>query len=344
MNFTFSSPYSSSSSSTSSTSKSVSRASSTLKAPRISGKPILLILAAILALYQIHQTNAETVRRVIKDELVNSTFADRSVKQLKLDKFDYRYLNNEELNRFTWQLNLLHANLTRVYSIGQTPKNNTLLVLVISNRPKERPLNRPMVKLIANLHGNEALGRQLLVYLAQYLLMNYDNNAAVRHILDSVELHLLFSANPDGFDNARQGDCLGSRSPKSGRLNSNGVDLDGDFPTVYDDYKKLDNIAQKKQPETVSLMSWIVSQPFVLSASLHTGTRIVTYPFDIQKSGQSKLFGEEHKTPDDRTFREIALTYAENHPLLRAHKYCSGEKFDDDSGIVNGAKYMVLPG
>ena len=323
---------------------SVSRASSASKASPFSSKPILLILVAILASNQIGQTLCETVRRVIKDELLNSTFADRSVKQLKLDQFDYRYLNNEELNRFTWQLNLRYANLTRVYSIGQTLKNNTLLVLVISNRPNERPLNRPMVKLIANLHGNEALGRQLLVYLAQYLLMNYDSNANVRHILDSAELHLLFSANPDGFENAREGDCLGSRSPNSGRLNSKGVDLNGDFPTVYDDHDKLENIAEKKQPETVSLMSWIVSRPFVLSASLHTGTRIVTYPFDIQKSNESKLFGEEHKTPDDRTFREIALTYAENHPLLRAHKYCPGEKFDDDSGVVNGAKYMLLPG
>lgn len=280
---------------------------------------------------------------MIKDELVNSTFANRSMKQLKLDKFDYRYLNNEELNQFTWQLNLLYANMTRVYSIGSTPKNNTLLVLVLSNRPNERPLNRPMVKLIANVHGNEALGRQLLVYLAQYLLMNYNNNAAARHILDSVELHLLFSANPDGFANAREGDCLGTKSP-SGRLNSKNVDLDSDFPTVYDEHEKLENIAVKKQPETVQLMSWIVSHPFVLSASLHTGTLIVSYPFDIQASANSKLFSEEHKTPDDRTFREIALTYAENHPLLRAHKYCPGETFTDDSGIVNGAKYMVMPG
>lgn len=38
------------------------------------------------------------------------------------------------------------------------------------------------------------------------------------------------------------------------------------------------------------------------------------------------------------------MTYSENHPLLRAHKYCSSEKFDDDSGIVNGAKYTVVKG
>lgn len=292
-----------------------------------------------LILFIIHQSNGETVRRVIKDELINSTSKSNNV---NLSKFEFKYLNNEELNMFIWRLNIAYQNLTRFYSIGQTPKNNTLLVLVISNRPNERPINRPMVKLIGNLHGNEVLGRQMLVYLAQYLLTNYDNNAAVRHILDTVELHLLFSANPDGFAQAKEGDCLGAKSPNSGRLNSNNVDLDTDFPTIYDE-ENLDNIAFKKQPETVSLMSWIVSKPFVLSASLHTGTLIVTYPFDIQKQDATKLFGEEHKTPDDRTFREIALTYAENHPLLRAHKYCSGERFDD-SGIVNGAKYIVLRG
>jgi len=282
----------------------------------------------------------ETVRRVIKDEFTNST----DLQFNNLNEFSYRYLSNEELNMFIYKLNIAYRNLSRFYSIGQTPKNNTLLVLVLSNKPNDRPIGRPMVKLVANLHGNEALGRQLLVYLAQYLLSNYDTNAAVRHIMDSIELHLLFTANPEGFAQAKEGDCLGIHQPNSGRLNSNGHDLDLDFPTMYDEKEKLDNIAAGKQPETVSLMSWIVSNPFVLSASLHTGTLIVTYPFDAEKPTATKLFGEEHKTPDDRTFKEIALTYSENHPLLRAHKYCGSDERFDDSGIINGAKYLVLRG
>lgn len=234
-------------------------------------KSVFGLLILITSIYQNCRVDCETVRRVIKDELLNGTVDSKSSQFRDLDKFNYRYLSNEELNMFVWKLSLAYRNLSRFYTIGQTPKNHTLLVLVISNKPTERPIGRPMVKLVANLHGNEALGRQMLVYLAQYLLSNYDRNAAVRHILDSIELHILFSANPDGFADAKEGDCLGVNQPKSGRFNSNDRDLDLDFPTIYDEKEKLDNIASKKQPETVSLMSWIVSYPFVLSASLHTG-------------------------------------------------------------------------
>lgn len=230
---------------------------------------LITIFLILISNYEfLNPSYSETVRRIIKDESINNTLNNQISKEVDFSKFDYRYLNNEELDHFVLKMSLTYRNLTRFYSIGQTPKNNTLHVLVVSSKPNDRPLLRPMVKLIANLHGNEALGRQLLVYLAQYLITNYDDNAAVRHILDSVELHFLFTANPDGFSLASEGDCLGSKTPSSGRLNSNNYDLDLDFPTIYDSNDKLDNIAARKQPETVALMSWIISHPFVLSGKV----------------------------------------------------------------------------
>ena len=39
-----------------------------------------------------------------------------------------------------------------------------------------------------------------------------------------------------------------------------------------------------RQPETLALMDWAV-QPFVLSANLHDGAVVVTYPYDSFKDG-----------------------------------------------------------
>ena len=39
----------------------------------------------------------------------------------------------------------------------------------------ERSLMKPMVRLVANIQGNEALGRELVLQLARHLLSGYGN-------------------------------------------------------------------------------------------------------------------------------------------------------------------------
>jgi carboxypeptidase D len=38
---------------------------------------------------------------------------------------------------------------------------------------EERALGKPMFKWVANMHGNEVVGRQLVIMLAKYLVTNY---------------------------------------------------------------------------------------------------------------------------------------------------------------------------
>ena len=52
------------------------------------------------------------------------------------------------------------------------------------------------------MHGNEVVGRELILNLMEYLLVNYDVIEDVKRIVDTTRIHLMPSMNPDGYENA----------------------------------------------------------------------------------------------------------------------------------------------
>lgn len=68
-----------------------------------------------------------------------------------------------------------------------------------------RSLLTPMFKYVANMHGDESVGRQLMIYLAQYLIENYGKDERVTRIVNTTDIFLMPSMNPDGYENSQVG-------------------------------------------------------------------------------------------------------------------------------------------
>merc|ERR550519_2585569 len=143
-----------------------------------------------------------------------------------------------------------------MHSVGKSVEGKDLLVLQISKGvQKEREVGKPMFKWVANMHGNEAVGRQMVMFLAQYLLVNYGKDERVTRLVNSTDLWLMPSLNPDGFAAGREGDCGNMQSGGVGRENANGQDLNRNFPDQFRDGSSHEELVKDREPETLAAMT-----------------------------------------------------------------------------------------
>jgi len=229
--------------------------------------------------------------------------------------------------------------ISRLYKVGHSVDDRPLLVLELSTNPGRHDPLEPEMKWIGNIHGDEVLGRELLISYAQYLCREWRSNSSrVEAILNSTRVHIMPSMNPDGYRTAVQVNIVkGAKgyAPHTGRRNSKHRDLNRSFPDLTTTtYSYMINgvngpnnhlpipesyeLEKKKilVPEAVSVMNWIRRYPFVVSANLHGGALVANYPYDA--GFPRYMYGEKWEvngvyigTPDDQAFRYLASLYAE---------------------------------
>ncbi|GMS96348.1 hypothetical protein PENTCL1PPCAC_18523, partial [Pristionchus entomophagus] len=269
------------------------------------------------------------------------------------------YHSHEQLERKLVDITEKCPDVTHVYSIGKSVEGRELAVIHFSTTPQGHDILKPEMKYVGNMHGNEPVGRELLIHLADHLCQGYAaKDKEVMSLLNSSSIHILFSMNPDGFAKAMTTKPA-ERGWLTGRSNANNVDLNRDFPDLdaifyeveklkiprYDHLLELFADDKDHQPETVAVGRWILSLPFVLSANLHEGDLVANYPFDTAEGTESVYA----KSPDDGTFRWLAQTYsaAHAHMAKNDHAPCDGSAADNfarQGGITNGAKWYSVSG
>ncbi|XP_055374956.1 carboxypeptidase D isoform X2 [Condylostylus longicornis] len=247
---------------------------------------------------------------------------------------DPHYRSQNEIEDLFTRLEKYFPDIAKLFVIGRSLQGQNLLVLKISRNINKRNLLIPMIKYIANMHGDETIGREMLIYLTEYLLFNDGKIPDVTKLIDTTDIYIMPTMNPDGFSISQEGSC-NSLPGFVGRNNANGIDLNRDFPD------RLDNstIDRARQPETSAVINWITSNPFVLSANFHGGAVVASYPYDNSIKHRDCCI--ESVTPDNNMFKKMASTYSINHPIMRNGHNCN-DSFNN--GITNGAFWYELNG
>ncbi|KAK2863144.1 hypothetical protein Q5P01_002677 [Channa striata] len=155
----------------------------------------------------------------------------------------FNYHSNAEMNSILKKTEEQCSDIARTYSIGRSMEGRELLVIEFSNNPGQHELLEPEVKYIGNMHGNEVLGRQLLIYLAQHLCSEYQQgDERIQTLINTTRIHILPSMNPDGYEVAALGVQDSNYGDEEeghryetwnvGRNNAQNIDLNRNFPDL----------------------------------------------------------------------------------------------------------------
>ncbi|XP_010876611.3 adipocyte enhancer-binding protein 1 isoform X2 [Esox lucius] len=237
---------------------------------------------------------------VLACQLPSSVRSDNEVNPT--DDLDFRHHNYKDMRQMMKVINEECPNITRIYNIGKSSAGLKMYAMEISDNPGEHETGEPEFRYTAGLHGNEALGRELLLLLMQFICKEYnDDNPRVRRLVEGVRIHLVPSLNPDAYELAYEmGSEMGNWG--LGHWTEEGYDIFQNFPDINsvlwgaEDRGWVPRIVPNHHIplpenflngsvalETKAIINWMERNPFVLGANFQGGEKVVAYPFDMQR-------------------------------------------------------------
>jgi carboxypeptidase D len=185
-------------------------------------------------------------------------------------------------------------------SIGQSVQGRDIWFLKITDNP-DAPEDEPELRYSAAIHGDEVVGSEMTLRLAELLTGRYDSDPELAALVDRMEIWLCPVHNPDGYVAVE-------------RSNAHGRDLNRSFPDRFSD--PLDS-PDGREPETQATMRFCSARRFAMGANLHCGARLVNYPWDAAVAPGEPASRQAVPAPDDALFRELGVGYLERNPMLR---------------------------
>ena len=281
---------------------------------------------------------------------------------------EWRYRSNEELAS---AMDALHAGpcagISKLTTIGTSVRGVEMRAMEVSTQPGVEQ-TKPGIMLVGNMHGDEPVGRELILRFARLLCIAHErrgrsaggdepgggglekdpsdeasakdlsDEASAKDMLDEASAKLLDEAAVVAR-NARvflvptmNPDGFSARR----RNNANSVDLNRDFPDQFNEPGMPDRF-DARQPETAAMMRFSESVNATAALNFHEGALVANYPYDAI-SGTNRKAGYS-KSPDDAAFRRLAKVYAHAHPTMAT---AANEEFPE--GITNGARWYPLWG
>ncbi len=226
------------------------------------------------------------------------------------DAADASYHTYDTLTSDLKAFETAYPNLAMVKALGQSVDNRTIWALKISDNVTVDEAE-PEVKYVSTMHGDEVVGQEMVIKLADLLLKGYGTDPRLTALVNDLEIWIVPNMNPDGTANKR-------------RYNSNWVDLNRNFP---DPQKPDVNTPNGKAIEVQHMMKFTGEHNFCLSLNFHGGAVVANYLWDTMPGD----------VPDIQMVKFLALGYSKlNAPMYNSSSF--------SQGITNGYAWYEVNG
>lgn len=227
------------------------------------------------------------------------------------------YHDYAELTAELEALATANPKLAKLENAGKSVSGRSLWYMKAGSR-LDATNGGPRTLLIANMHGDETAGRELMLYLTRELLGGYGRDERITRILDGSQVFIMPSMNPDGFEDRQ-------------RWNTNNKDLNRTFPDFTDD---PNDSVSGRPPEVAAVMKMHDRYAFANSLNFHGGTVCFNMPWDTKPNRPAN-----EKFGDDSYMSALARAYASTNRTMRDNH--SGTF---DHGITYGYEWYEVDG
>jgi carboxypeptidase D len=225
------------------------------------------------------------------------------------------YHNYQALTAELRRLADSHPEIARLTSTGKTSEGREIWLMTISDNV-DADEREPELLYIANMHGDEVVGREISIYHIRRLLSEYGKNTRVTNLVNNSKIFIIPSMNPDGFERHQ-------------RYSAQGVDLNRDFPDFTSDNR---DTGEGRAIETNGIMNLHSNHHFAAAVNFHGGEVCFNLPWDTTPNRDlSEKFG------DDAVLSAMGRAYADSNRTMEANN-------NFDRGLTYGYEWYEVDG
>lgn len=227
------------------------------------------------------------------------------------------YHNYAQLTEELQNMVATYPDLVTLETAGKSVNGRELWYVKISDNAAQEE-NEPKLLYIANMHGDEVVGRELMIYLIRQLVTEFNSNPRINKLVSNAQIYIMPSMNPDGFESGN-------------RENANGADLNREFPDFDSD---RNDTPDRRPKEVQAIMALHAKHHFVLALNFHGGDVCFNLPWDTRPNTRA-----ETKFADDALIYSLGREYADANATMRNNTKGSFKR-----GLTYGYEWYEING
>jgi len=220
---------------------------------------------------------------------------------------------------------------TQVIGVSDEATARDLVAIKISDNPLIEEDEFGFL-LVGVIHGNEALGVQVVLQLIEDLVDDYDSDPEIQNWIDAYEIWFIPVINPYGYDNNWR-----KNGPNTSDVATSGVDLNRNFDFRWSsggDTVSTSNTfrgpSAASEPEVQALAGFVLDQRPAFGVTFHSGRGAaigeIMYPWNRWNSS------DPHPDPPDRSrLQAIAQIIAD---AVEVHRLGVSRPTIEDAGAI----------